>query len=302
MVDDNFFLRGILSSPQDVALRQAYSDWLDERGDPRGEFLRIQPALQRFPVFKSVLRFVPEVGRSRQEWQSQKSMRSRFETIKVTIDPAWLTFMNTYGDRYRPFYFVCGSNGGIAIQPTELAFTNHIGARGALVFFKGQFRDGDCWDPELMTDLRILSHVALDDCRWPKDSGEYPVCPFVCQIRTGGEEIDADDIVTALNAQNYDYEFIAPPEASRTYFADFCGASENQPRRGNYSWDGLGPLKRHVVDEHLWHLRLRRDIVRDYRPSRYSILFVVGLSPTRKRLIGVVTHQIENEQPDWRRG
>jgi uncharacterized protein (TIGR02996 family) len=39
------FLHDILSHPEDDAPRLIYADWLDERNDPRGEFIRVQCAL-----------------------------------------------------------------------------------------------------------------------------------------------------------------------------------------------------------------------------------------------------------------
>jgi uncharacterized protein (TIGR02996 family) len=41
MIPDGF-LRAILDAPDDDAPRAAFADWLQERGDPRGEFLAIQ--------------------------------------------------------------------------------------------------------------------------------------------------------------------------------------------------------------------------------------------------------------------
>jgi uncharacterized protein (TIGR02996 family) len=40
MPDEQAFLRAILERPDDDAPRLIYADWLEERGDPRGEFLR----------------------------------------------------------------------------------------------------------------------------------------------------------------------------------------------------------------------------------------------------------------------
>jgi uncharacterized protein (TIGR02996 family) len=38
--DDEAFIRAIVAAPGDDAPRLVYADWLDERGDPRGTFLR----------------------------------------------------------------------------------------------------------------------------------------------------------------------------------------------------------------------------------------------------------------------
>jgi uncharacterized protein (TIGR02996 family) len=42
MTHDDAFLQAILENPDDDAPRLIYADWLEERGDPRGEFIRIQ--------------------------------------------------------------------------------------------------------------------------------------------------------------------------------------------------------------------------------------------------------------------
>ena len=42
MSDDHAFLRAVMANPADKLLRLVYADWLDERGDPRGEYLRVQ--------------------------------------------------------------------------------------------------------------------------------------------------------------------------------------------------------------------------------------------------------------------
>jgi uncharacterized protein (TIGR02996 family) len=42
------FLRAIRAEPEDEALRLIYADWLEENGDPRGEFIRLQCELTRW--------------------------------------------------------------------------------------------------------------------------------------------------------------------------------------------------------------------------------------------------------------
>ncbi len=43
------FLQTILENPYDDTPRLVYADWLEERGDPRGEFIHLQYALERTP-------------------------------------------------------------------------------------------------------------------------------------------------------------------------------------------------------------------------------------------------------------
>ena len=46
----NPFLKAILEDVEDDAPRLVYADWLEERGDPRGEFIRVQCQLDKLPA------------------------------------------------------------------------------------------------------------------------------------------------------------------------------------------------------------------------------------------------------------
>src|SRR5437879_1912305 len=46
MTNSNGFLDAIRAAPDDDGPRLVYADWLEERGDPRGEFIRIQCVLE----------------------------------------------------------------------------------------------------------------------------------------------------------------------------------------------------------------------------------------------------------------
>lgn len=48
--DEVAFLQAIRETPDDDTPRLVYSDWLEERGDPRGEFIRFQCELARLPA------------------------------------------------------------------------------------------------------------------------------------------------------------------------------------------------------------------------------------------------------------
>src|SRR5947199_1700743 len=43
-MEDEGYIQAILADPEDDALRLVYADWLEERGDPRGEYLRCRCA------------------------------------------------------------------------------------------------------------------------------------------------------------------------------------------------------------------------------------------------------------------
>src|SRR5262245_32841082 len=58
------FLRAIQDRPEDDAARLIYADWLDERGDVRAEYLRLEHQLSRLP--------------------------HRLAELHTQIDPAWL--------------------------------------------------------------------------------------------------------------------------------------------------------------------------------------------------------------------
>jgi uncharacterized protein (TIGR02996 family) len=50
MTPEEAFLQDIIEHPDDESLRLIYADWLDERSDPRGQFIRVQCELARLPT------------------------------------------------------------------------------------------------------------------------------------------------------------------------------------------------------------------------------------------------------------
>ena len=72
------FLARIRDQPDDDGPRLIFADWLAERGDPRGEFIRVQCALARLP---------PEDPR-------RESLREREQTLLKTHEAAWTESIN----------------------------------------------------------------------------------------------------------------------------------------------------------------------------------------------------------------
>ncbi len=67
MADDQKFIDAILYEPENVSLRSVYADWLEERGDPRADFLRLHLDNPKSP---------------------------KLRTLAKRIDPIWLGLMN----------------------------------------------------------------------------------------------------------------------------------------------------------------------------------------------------------------
>jgi uncharacterized protein (TIGR02996 family) len=74
MVDDveRAFIEAIQRDPEDDEARTVYADWLEQRGDPRGEYVRLEAL--------------------------QYTLPRRLAELEATLDPAWLV---TVGRRYR---------------------------------------------------------------------------------------------------------------------------------------------------------------------------------------------------------
>jgi uncharacterized protein (TIGR02996 family) len=74
MDPEQCFLQVIRDAPDDEGLRLIYADWLEERDDPRGEFLRLDCAL-------------PHLAK---EDPSYTGAEARWNELRAAIDPAWL--------------------------------------------------------------------------------------------------------------------------------------------------------------------------------------------------------------------
>src|SRR4051794_37815108 len=75
MTLEDAFLRDILKQPDDDTTRLVYADWLEEQGDPRAEFLRLECRL----------RGLPEVG------PEGRGVRRRLAFLTGPLDVRWLS-------------------------------------------------------------------------------------------------------------------------------------------------------------------------------------------------------------------
>src|SRR5579871_6533645 len=77
MNDDQDFIQAILADPGNDTLRLVYADWLEERGDKRAEYIRVEAALA---VAGQV--------------DSQRELQRRVDELRKAIDPRWQALLD----------------------------------------------------------------------------------------------------------------------------------------------------------------------------------------------------------------
>jgi uncharacterized protein (TIGR02996 family) len=75
------FLRAIFENPNDDFLRLVYADWLEERGDPRGEFIRVQCEL--------TTRLRADIAQMEKDYEQRKTLRGRAEQLFNAYGQEW---------------------------------------------------------------------------------------------------------------------------------------------------------------------------------------------------------------------
>jgi uncharacterized protein (TIGR02996 family) len=87
MRDEAAFLAAVRAAPNDVSYRLVYANWLEERGDPRGELIRVEEEMRQLPVF------------SDQYWD----LKTRRNKLRSQAAPKWLEALR-YGTDYDPVF------------------------------------------------------------------------------------------------------------------------------------------------------------------------------------------------------
>lgn len=299
MNDEVAFLRSILADPDDSARRLLYADWLDERGHPAAELLRLDAELDR------------QTGNQATRTRLQK----RREAVLDSLDPASAAFLTTLG---RPFRIGPQSREFFDCEPARLPFSETIGFRGRAIAFESQFRGERPWDPGLVEDLKTLCGQDWGTCAG--GAGTIRKHPFLCELPPGRKKLTGEDVLKALKARDFRSRHIKNLKAHRIPFPGYHpGGSaegiENDEIHNDLSKQYLfgrgfegeldadepdGPdrahaaLQRAVVDGQVWYVLLHTVPERhaEFLFSDYVVLFGVGRSLRGDRLIGAVTHQL----------
>ena len=72
--DEKGFIRAILDDPDELTIWLAYADWLDDRGDPRSEFLRLTAERRQRPADDPIM----------------PALDARLSELRATLDPHWM--------------------------------------------------------------------------------------------------------------------------------------------------------------------------------------------------------------------
>src|SRR5262245_61926313 len=102
MGEDESFVAAISATPDDDALRLVYADWLEERGDVRGEYLRLLCALSTLP---------------RHRTKKRKALEARFAELRARLDPGWQLSVGRTIDIIRNQIAIIRGQGFLAGRP-----------------------------------------------------------------------------------------------------------------------------------------------------------------------------------------
>jgi uncharacterized protein (TIGR02996 family) len=78
MSEEDVLIRAVLDCRGDACPRLIYADWLEERGDPRGEYLRLLTVLDGHPDSE----------------QDPEALQKRLRELEAGIDMGWIALMH----------------------------------------------------------------------------------------------------------------------------------------------------------------------------------------------------------------
>jgi uncharacterized protein (TIGR02996 family) len=94
VTDEAAFLRAIANAPEDDAPRLIYADWLEERGDPRAEYVRLELELHHIDERDSVRRLELELRHIDDRDSVRRfAITQRMIGVKLQLDARWMSRM-----------------------------------------------------------------------------------------------------------------------------------------------------------------------------------------------------------------
>jgi uncharacterized protein (TIGR02996 family) len=259
--DDIAFQRAILANPADTTLKLVYADWLQDRADPRAEYVRIQVRLHTMVN--------PESAVDAAAW---------FIQMGDQLDPGWVAFMRTLAHPFEPITFQEGEPG----HP----FAEAVGSRGHVITFESQYRGADDWNEGLLADLALLSRF-----EWPDDgddTGRDFAHSFLCELSPDHDLEPVSAIRRAIKASlGLDHDRFRPAYGPLEV--------ENQGADTMTGWEQQ--LSDHVIDGRLYRVsrQLPESSLGDWDRL---VVITVGRSAHGNRLVGAITSHLRHDLDD----
>jgi uncharacterized protein (TIGR02996 family) len=146
--DDKAFIRAILDHPDELTTWLAYADWLDDRGDPRSEFLRLTAE-----------------RRTSSDDARSATIDARIDVLREELDPNWILVFETAPlANCRPDAYVsalCPGNSWDRLAPTDAPDIRICRGCHSPVFFALTAKEA--------TDFVSCGQVVALSFRIPKD-------------------------------------------------------------------------------------------------------------------------------------
>ncbi len=130
--DDIAFQRAILANPADTTLKLVYADWLQDRADPRAEFVRLQVRFNELTDCES----------------EAVQIADSLNEVGSILAPEWVAFMTTFAQPFVPGWCSRGN-----------PFADRVGKRGTVCVFESQYRTAGELNDGLLADLTFLTSV-----------------------------------------------------------------------------------------------------------------------------------------------
>jgi uncharacterized protein (TIGR02996 family) len=109
MNEDEAFIRAIVDNPGDGTARLVYADWLDDRDDPRGPYLRAEMEWAKMKAG----------GRRSKSFAAKQKAEMRLRRMAVGLDAVWVARVS-----HPPVGVCCEymrvKKGAIRLRPDDL--------------------------------------------------------------------------------------------------------------------------------------------------------------------------------------
>jgi uncharacterized protein (TIGR02996 family) len=269
--DDIAFQRAILANPTDTTLKLVYADWLQDRADPRAEFVRLK--LELDPT--------PELDYDPDSWPRWEPLHK----LGKTLDQGWVGFMKSFTHPFEPWEYQVGD-----------PFTEPIGHRGRVTVFGSQYCTPDAWSEGLLADLGVLGNVSWGECYYGQD--DVPIDSFLCDLPGSESALGEARILRAIKATvgSGPPPGGAVPRVSTRLGDQFLFSHEDDEDNPTPT-AAYTRLKDYVAGSRLWVVRLpHRERPTGMDNHSTTTCLVVGRSPHGNRLLGAFASRTEL---DW---